>query len=544
VNRHEIEISSKTNQPQQETPVELSCDTYAGVVHVEWDTQAPVTPIGQLVFFIQFLKSCDLFGSWVKDCPLKYDGPRGPAIVDVLGTLFLAVLSGYKRYSHITSIRNDAVNPPLLGMTKVLSEDSARRAFQKIEPQICKQWQHKHLEYCYEPLLDEQWILDIDTTVKVLYGHQEGAEVGYNPRKPGRPAHIIHTYMMSETRLILECEVLPGKQSAASYSLPWLIDFIEKNPKHKWPILVRGDCAFGNDPFLKALEEKGVNYLFKLRQTKKVKQLTHILEGSMWVDAGQRWEGVEAEIKLDGWERKRRVVVLRRELEDDGKRKKKRKIRTSRQLYLPGMFCPGMNEGDKYEYSVLVTSLPGEILTLAQLYRDRATCENNFDELKNQWGWAGFVTQDLKRSQIMARIIAQVYNWWTLFVRWIDKDQHREAVTSRPLMLHGVAREVRHARQVTLKLTQMHGKCQNIKQHIGLITNFLNKVKTYAERLLSKVDRWRLILSEIFSNFLNGRILGEGNTRQIEQNIAAPPSSLGLLKYDPGDDGPLCYAPV
>jgi len=85
-------------------PIELSCDTYAGIVHVEWDTQSPVTPIGQLIFFIQFLKSCDLFGSWVKDCPLTYRGPRGPAIVDVLGTLFLAVLSGYKRYAHITSI--------------------------------------------------------------------------------------------------------------------------------------------------------------------------------------------------------------------------------------------------------------------------------------------------------------------------------------------------------------------------------------------------------------------------------------------------------
>ena len=100
----------------------LSCDTYAGTVHVEWDPHTPVTPIGQLVFFVQFLKSCDLFGSWAKDCPLTYNGgPRAPTNIDVLGTLLLAVLSGYKRYAHITSIRNDAVNPPLLGMRKVLS---------------------------------------------------------------------------------------------------------------------------------------------------------------------------------------------------------------------------------------------------------------------------------------------------------------------------------------------------------------------------------------------------------------------------------------
>lgn len=536
-------IAEKCNQknlgPSQEceSPTELSCDTYGGLVHVEWDTQSPVTPIGQLVFFIQFLKSCDLFGTWVKDCPLTYRGPRSPANVDVLGTLFLAVLSGYKRYAHITSIRHDMVNPPLLGMKKVLSEDSARRAFQNIDEQNCKQWQQKHLSYCYEPLLEEKWILDIDTTIKILYGHQEGAEVGYNPRKPGRPAHIIHTYMMSETRMILDCEVMPGKQQAASYSLPWLMEFLEKTPKNKWPTLVRGDCTFGNELFLKPLEEKGVNYLFKLRQTKKVKKLTHILEGSDWSDAGQGWAGVEAEIKLDGWEHKRRVIVLRRELEDDGKREKKRKLRKDKQLYLPGTFFPSMDENERYEYSVLITSMKGEILTLAQLYRDRATCENNFDELKNQWGWAGFVTQDLKRSQIMARIIAQVYNWWTLFVRWIDKDRHREAITSRPLMLHGVAREVRHAGQLTLKLTQMHGKREKIRGHIDLIARFLNKVKTYAERLLSRVNIWRLILSEIFSKFLKGRILGE----DYEKNPGV--SQRASIRSDSSEGPPRLPAP-
>jgi hypothetical protein len=39
-----------------------------------------------------------------------------------------------------------------------------------------------------------------------------------------------------------------------------------------------------------------------------------------------------------------------------------------------------------WEYAALVTSLDSEILTLSQLYRDRADCENTFDELKNQWG--------------------------------------------------------------------------------------------------------------------------------------------------------------
>ena len=31
-------------------------DTFAGRIHVEWDNSAPVTPLGQLPFFIEYLK--------------------------------------------------------------------------------------------------------------------------------------------------------------------------------------------------------------------------------------------------------------------------------------------------------------------------------------------------------------------------------------------------------------------------------------------------------------------------------------------------------
>src|SRR5205807_2844359 len=45
-----------------------------------------------------------------------------------------------------------------------------------------RQWMKKHLQASYEPLLEEPWALDMDTTVKPLYGHQEDAKVGYNPQ--------------------------------------------------------------------------------------------------------------------------------------------------------------------------------------------------------------------------------------------------------------------------------------------------------------------------------------------------------------------------
>jgi hypothetical protein len=160
-------------------------DTYAGRVDIDWDPHAPVTPLGQMPFFISFLKSAGLFDNWVTACPLNYTSPKAPSRRDVLGTVLLSILSGHRRYAHITALRTDTVNPPLLGMRKVLSEDAVRRAFEKIEAESGIEWLQEQLDYTVRPLLGEPWILDADTTVKPLYGEQEGAVVGYNPGKPG-----------------------------------------------------------------------------------------------------------------------------------------------------------------------------------------------------------------------------------------------------------------------------------------------------------------------------------------------------------------------
>jgi hypothetical protein len=56
-----------------------------------------------------------------------------------------------------------------------------------------------------------------------------------------------------------------------------------------------------------------------------------------------------------------------------------------------------------WEYTVLATNATYDIAAIGQLYRDRCDCENGFDELKNQWGWGGFTTQDMHRSQVTAR---------------------------------------------------------------------------------------------------------------------------------------------
>jgi hypothetical protein len=55
--------------------------------------------------------------------------------------------------------------------------------------------------------------MDIDVTVKPIYGHQQGAQVGYNPHKAERPSHCYHSYFNSNTRLCLGLEVLGGRSA-------------------------------------------------------------------------------------------------------------------------------------------------------------------------------------------------------------------------------------------------------------------------------------------------------------------------------------------
>ncbi len=94
----------------------VEVDTFAGKLHIEWDPNATVTPMGQLPFFIQFLKLGGRFDPWVRDCPLSYLSNNAPKKVNILGSLFLSILSGHKRYAHITSLMSDQVNSRLLGI--------------------------------------------------------------------------------------------------------------------------------------------------------------------------------------------------------------------------------------------------------------------------------------------------------------------------------------------------------------------------------------------------------------------------------------------
>lgn len=483
-------------------------DTPGGRYYAEFDFEIPVTREGQLIFFAQFLNTGGLWERLIKDCPLEYRSNRGSKVVDVIGTAVLSILCGHWRYAHINSVRGDTVNPPLLGMSKTVSEDVVRRAMGAMEVASGSRWLGSHIRGCVYPMLKHSWILDIDSTIKTMYGHQQGAEIGYNPHKPGRPSHVYHSYFMANTRICLGVEVCSGKNHSGQEGLTGMWSVLKELPRTHWPTLIRGDCGYGNQRVMEQAEAENLPYVFKLRHTRGVKTLIRNLhaQGKGWQGAGEGWEVMEGKLRLSGWTQQRRVVVVREKPAVAPMGHKARRRRDHLGL-------PGTNQWQSQaapwagKIAVLVSSLdetawPGEVI--ARLYRERADAENVYDELKNQWGWNGYTTQSIGASALMANLVALVYNWWHLYGRLYDSTHHREAIRSRPALLSGVGRLVRHGGQSTIKVSMQHEKSELIARAITMVSNKLQNINAIAERW-TDLERWTLLLTLICRHWLGGK---------------------------------------
>ena len=496
-------------QETEQSAMELRVATPGGRYQIRWDEGGSATALGQLPFFAEFLEVSDIFARWKENCPLTYTSPNAPAIVDVLGTWLLSILDGQRRYAHVAGLRGDEVAPEILGMNKIISDESLRRALSALAPNQSKRcseeervaraatlakssaWMDAALsESTHEALLTD-WILDIDTTIKLLYGHQAGAEIGYNPTKPGRPSHTLHTYWIANIRMVLDVDVQGGKAGSAKHSLPRLRQLIEGLAREKRPKLVRGDSAFGNEGVMTEMEEIAQHYLFKLRQTAGVKRLIERQwQQGDWLRVAQGFDAVEGELQLSGWSRARRVVVLRRRV------KGSLAAETASEGQQALHFVDSSDKVKLWEYAVLVTNTDYSLEAIGQLYRDRADCENGFDELKNQWGWGGYTTQDIERCNLSARAVALIYNWWSWYVRLAHPKTRLEAITSRPLLLSGIARLTRHAGQSRLLITLTHAAGDQIKSMIANVRMGLDYVLANAPQL-PKAGRWRVLLRYI-----------------------------------------------
>ncbi|MEI6057309.1 MAG: IS1380 family transposase [Lentisphaerota bacterium] len=455
--------TKNTIHPEGEDDI-FEFPTYCGKVFLHPSEEA-LTPYGGLIPFAAFQKQTGIIEQLAKTCPVVRTSPNASSLYDIIATFGITVLSDGRRFTHANRIGDDKSIAEVFGMKRASSDDTIRRLFYSIEESAAKNWINSANRQLWG-VLPDKFILDWDSTVQTKYGHQEGAEVGYNPTKKGRKSYHPLMAVASSTRLCLYYRWRPGDSSSAgefTAAIDETMEMLGGLKSRLW--LNRGDKAFGTDANM-LWHEKGADkpkYLFKLKITSSVKRAFSSILEDQW--QGNAAFGVlqtaEADIQLDGWNCPRRVILGRRNL---------------------GTILASRNNSfwdeTKYEFEAYVTNLSTQEANswqVVDLYRKRADCENVFDELKNQWGFNGFTCRKSTPTSIAARLMLIFYNLWVLFMRLISPEKHIEMISGRRWFLLIAARMTKSSRQREVHLSVGKEFWKELKQGYARVYQWIKE---------------------------------------------------------------------
>jgi hypothetical protein len=205
-------------------------------------------------------------------------------------------------------------------------------------------------------------IFDLDTTVLTVYGKQEKAAVGFNPKKRGRPSFQPLLCFEGGSGICWEGEWLPGDAHPLPHTVPLLERAWAKLPAQVQRVSVRADAAFYDQKFLAFLEEKWAFYVIAARLTRDLK---HHLAGLGYRRYRSGLEAAAFRYQPPTWKQARRFVIIRRPIAEE----------PSRQLHLFTL--------RGYSYEALVTNLPLLPLNVWKFYNGRSTAELVIRELKS-----------------------------------------------------------------------------------------------------------------------------------------------------------------
>ena len=301
-------------------------------------------------------------------------------------------------------VRYDTALCKLLGWERGADHRAYQRYFNKFSQAVNQRVFGELFSWFFSELLFDNYTLDFDSTVMVREGNQEGAVKGYNPKRPGRPSHHPLLAFVSDIRMIANYWLRPGNTVASSNYLSFLEDTLSRL-RNKTVGLIRMDSGFFTKEILEHLEDKHLNYIMACRFNNRIKySLTH---GHAWVEVAEGLEISETTYKADSWDKPRRIVMVRQEIEKRPQAAGKR----VRQLEL---FEDG-NDFGRYRYSCFVTNLGLPAKIVYDSYRGRADSENRIKELKYDFSIDDFATNNFWATEACGGFIVMAYNFMSLF---------------------------------------------------------------------------------------------------------------------------------
>lgn len=363
-----------------------------------------ITPFVGLSLFFKMLEKCH-FGERLMQCDMPSQGSnRGYKPLQLILGLFAGVWCGASCFGHLDVVRYDTALCKLLGWERGADHKAYQRYFNKFTQAVNQRVFGELFRWFFSELQFDNYTLDFDSTVMVREGSQEGAAKGYNPKRPGRLSHHPLLAFVSEVRMIANYWLRPGNTSASTNYLSFLEDTLSRL-QDKRVGLIRMDSGFFTAEILDYLESRKLQYIVACRFNNRIKySLTH---ESTWVELADGLEISETTYQADTWEKPRRIVMVRQEIE-------KRHNAAGKQVRQMELFEDASDFG-KYRYSCFVTSLELPAKIVYDSYRGRADSENRIKELKYDFSIDDFVTEDFWATEACGSFIVLAYNFMSLF---------------------------------------------------------------------------------------------------------------------------------
>ena len=117
---------------------------------------------------------------------------RGYSPKQLIENFMVSIWCGSSKFEHLEITRHDEVIRKIFGWKKIAGNKSFIRYFKKFTMAINRTVFTKIFRRFFDNIKFNNYTLDLDSSVLTRYGEQEGAEVGYNSKKPGGVNLIIH----------------------------------------------------------------------------------------------------------------------------------------------------------------------------------------------------------------------------------------------------------------------------------------------------------------------------------------------------------------
>jgi len=357
-----------------------------------------LTHYGGIFFFQEFLRMLQFrrfFAQRVEDFRPHHDYSLSQMALAVV----YPVILGLDRLQNASLLRADATFQYLTGLPSYPDPQSLRRFLLGAPAEFRRQLHRFNdlllQDFIHRPERRSRLILDLDSTVVTVFGHQEGAEVGYNPRYRGKRSYDPLLCLEANSSFLWDTELRPGDAGTWASSTELLASSFLSIPSEIRERRVRADAGFGYNPVLDILEQGRAQYAVVARMTTSLKRALGSLR---YERLNLQWEIAECEHRVSERAPGRRCIVARRPIAE-----------TEPQ---PTLFTLA-----RYAYRAWVTDLPLSPAGVWHFYDGRAGMEPRIGELREHFALRKIPTRAFDANALYLELIRLAYNLVTAFQR-------------------------------------------------------------------------------------------------------------------------------